>query len=147
MRKETILEGPGGRVVLVDSITQVDDGDMGQWVVSGSHGGASSGEVACSIPLAGVCFNDAGIGKDDAGIVALALLQARGTPAAAVAHHSARIGDALDAWQSGVISRVNEAAFALGLRPGQPLQQALREWLDGAAGKSQAGLHSKTQKR
>ena len=45
--------------------------------------------------------------------------------AAAVAHHSARIGEAQDAWQHGVISHVNPAAAALGLAVGQRLSTAL----------------------
>jgi hypothetical protein len=116
----------GGTVVLVDSITQLDEGDAGLWAVSGSHGGLSSASFALALPLAGAVFNDAGIGKDEAGISALALLQAQGTPAVAVAHHSARIGDALDTWTHGLISRVNPAAAALGLLPGQRLQDGLR---------------------
>ncbi len=115
----------GGTVVLVDSITQLDAGDAGLWAVSGSHGGLSSASFALALPLAGAVFNDAGIGKDEAGIAALALLQAQGTPAVAVAHHSARIGDARDTWQHGLISRVNPAAAALGLLPGQRLQDTL----------------------
>jgi len=116
----------GGAVVLVDSITQLDAGDAGLWAVSGSHGGSSSASFALALPLAGAVFNDAGIGKDEAGVAALALLQAQGTPAVAVTHHSARIGDALDTWEHGVISRVNAAAAALGLLPGQRLQDGLR---------------------
>jgi len=76
-----------------------------------------------------VFFNDAGGGKDDAGIAALAMLQARAIAAAAVAHSSARIGDALDAWQHGVISHVNEAARRLGLHAGERVQAAVERLL------------------
>lgn len=126
MLKQVIAEGPWGRVLLVDSITQLEPDDAGAIVVAGSHGGTSSGEVACSLPLAAVFFNDAGVGKDDAGIVALQMLQHRGVPAGAVAHTSARIGDALDSWQHGVISRLNEAARAKGWCEGQLLQSVLQ---------------------
>lgn len=122
-----------GRVLLVDSITQLVADDAGACVVSGSHGGRSSASYALAVPLALVVFNDAGIGKDEAGVAALALLQAAGRAAATVAHTSARIGDAADTWQHGVISRVNAAAAALGLAPGQPLQAALMR-LPRAAG-------------
>lgn len=114
-----------GVVLLVDSITQLEAGDAGAWVVCGSHGGRSSAAYALAWPMALVVFNDAGVGKDRAGIVALDLLQARGGAAAAVAHHSARIGEAQDAWQFGVISHVNPAAAALGLAVGQRLSTAL----------------------
>jgi hypothetical protein len=72
-------------------------------------------------------FNDAGIGKDEAGIAALAMLDAVGQAAVAVAHTSARIGEAADTWKDGVISRVNAAARAAGYRSGQSLRGAVAE--------------------
>ncbi|HSB21748.1 MAG TPA: hypothetical protein VLE94_01430 [Burkholderiaceae bacterium] len=130
MRKGEVARGPHGRVIVVDSITQLDAGDAGAVVVSGSHGGTSSAEFALALPLRLVFFNDAGVGKDSAGIAALALLQARGVPAAGVAHSSARIGDALDAWENGVISHANLAARGLGVQVGQPVSVAAQSLLD-----------------
>ena len=92
--RETVVPG----VLLIDSITQLAPADVGVWAVSGSHGGTSAAAYALALPLAGAVFNDAGVGKDAAGIAGLALLQAAGTAAVAVAHDSARIGDALDTW-------------------------------------------------
>ena len=120
-----IAEGPGGRVIAMDSITQATPGDTGAYVVSGSHGGASSGAFALEVPFSGVFFNDAGIGKEGAGVVALEMLQARGVPAGTVAHTSARIGDARDAWENGVLSKCNEAATQLGFAPGARLKSVL----------------------
>lgn len=125
MLKREIAGGPDGRVLLVDSITQLDADDAGAVVVCGSHGGASSGEVALRHGLRAVFFNDAGVGKDDAGIAALAMLQQRGVAGVAVSHTSARIGDALDAWQHGVVSFANDAARALGLQTGESTRAAL----------------------
>jgi len=129
MRKDEVARGPHGRVIVIDSITQLAPGDEGAIVVSGSHGGTSSAEFALAVPLRAVFFNDAGVGKDDAGIAALATLQARGIVAATVAHTSARIGDAQDAWLHGVISRVNDVAHALGLRIDQPVRAAVNRLL------------------
>ena len=129
MLKREIARGPRGRVVLMDSIAAVGDDDAGAFVVSGSHGGTSAAEYALSVPLALAFFNDAGVGKDEAGIAGLRQLQAQGRAAGTVAHRSARIGDARDAWDSGVISHLNEAASALGLRVGEPLQPAIRRLL------------------
>ena len=125
MRKETVVRGERGRVVLVDTITSVDANDAGAIVVAASHGGTSSGQFALVHPLAAVFFNDAGVGKDDAGIAALAMLQARGVAAGAVSHRSCRIGDAEDMWMHGVISHANPAALALRLLPGLSLREAL----------------------
>ena len=126
MLKREVASGPAGRVVLMDSITLVTADDTGAIIVSGSHGGTSSGTFALEVPLALVVFNDAGVGKDHAGIAALPMLQARGVPGCTLAHTSARIGDALDMWEHGVISHVNAAARSLGIRPGQALAAVLR---------------------
>ena len=107
MLKKEIATRRGPRVVLVDSITQLDASDAGAVVVTGSHGGRSSGEIALRFALRGVVFNDAGVGKDHAGIAALAMFQDKGIAAATVAHTSGRIGDAQDMWDNGVISHVN----------------------------------------
>jgi hypothetical protein len=125
MRKEEVARGDAGRIVLVDSITQVTLADQGSVVVSGSHGGTSSAAFALEVPLALVAFNDAGVGKDAAGIAALALLQVRGVAAVTVAHTSARIGDAGDAWTNGVVSHANDAALEAGVVPGVRLREAL----------------------
>jgi hypothetical protein len=119
----------GRRVVLLDSITWLAEDDAGHIVVSGSHGGRSAGEYAVRWPLALCCLNDAGVGKDRAGIVALDMLESRGTPAVAYGHVSARIGDARDAWENGVVTHVNAQARALGFAPGQALRDAItRGW-------------------
>ncbi|MBV8400238.1 MAG: hypothetical protein JOZ58_25730 [Acetobacteraceae bacterium] len=129
MLKTKALETPRGRVILMDSITKVTAEDKGAFVIAASHGGASSGEFALEVPLGAVIFNDAGIGKDNAGIVALGMLEKRGVPAGTISHESARIGDAQDMWDNGVISHVNQPARDRGLAPGQRLQDALRSLL------------------
>jgi hypothetical protein len=120
----------GGRAVqllLVDSITEALDSGAGRIVVSGSHGGTSAGHFALQARPALVVFNDAGVGKDAAGIAALPLLQAAGIAACTVAHTTARIGEAASTLEDGVISQANLAAGALGATAGLPL----RQWLDG----------------
>ncbi len=125
MLKKEVARGPGGQVLIMDSITKVAPGDEGAIVVSASHGGASSGEFALEIPLRVAFFNDAGVGKDDAGIASLAMLQARGVACGTVSHLSARIGDSQDMWDHGVVSHVNAAARAMGIEPGQSLKETL----------------------
>lgn len=112
---------------VVDSITELRPGrDADCIAVSGSHGGISSARYALAArPLLSV-FNDAGVGKDGAGTAALQLLDGEGQAAAAVSHDSARIGEARDAWENGVVSAVNAAARSLGLRPGDRLAAVLR---------------------
>jgi hypothetical protein len=110
---------------VVDSITELGPLDRGCIAVSGSHGGVSSARYAlAAAPLLSI-FNDAGGGKDDAGIAALALLQAEGLAACTVAHGSARIGDARSTLEDGIISRVNDAAARRGLASGQSCRAAV----------------------
>jgi hypothetical protein len=126
LREEAARVG-GRRVVLMDSISQVEPGDEGQIVVSASHGGVSSGEYALRVPLAAVFFNDAGVGKHGAGIAALAMLDEVGVPAGTYGHDTARIGDARDAWAEGVVSHVNAAGREAGLRAGVTVPAAVEE--------------------
>lgn len=112
-------------VVLLDSVTEVTVAHADCVVVTGSHGGQSAGRYALAVHARLYVFNDAGIGKDEAGIAALAMLDEAGQPAVAVAHTSARIGEAADTWGGGVISRTNAAAAAQGYRAGQLLRAAV----------------------
>ncbi|MFC3677903.1 hypothetical protein [Ferrovibrio xuzhouensis] len=118
----------GVTVLLVDSITEINGDDAGCLVISGSHGGRSAARYAAAVVLAGCVFNDAGTGKDDAGIAGLAALA---YPALACSHRSARIGDPQDAWDNGIVSAVNAAAQAAGLRSGMTVQAAFRQLAGG----------------
>lgn len=110
---------------VVDSITELTPADAGCIAVSGSHGGVSSARYALAArPLLSV-FNDAGIGKDEAGVAALDLLAAQGLAACTVEHHSARIGDAHSTLADGIINRRNAQAEALGIAPGERCRQAI----------------------
>lgn len=115
----------GQAVVLVDSITQVQADDAGTVVVSGSHGGTTAARYALAVPAALYVFNDAGIGKDGAGVAGLGLLQAEGIAACAVGHESARIGDATDALENGILSVVNPVARDLGVVEGMSVAEAV----------------------
>lgn len=127
MLKRTVIDEAGVRVVVMDSISHVDESDTSAVVVSASHGGLSSGEYASAFPLRLVFFNDAGVGKDRAGRASLELLQKTHRPAATVSHDSARIGDAADHWENGVVSAVNSAALAAGVRIGMSVQDAIAQ--------------------
>src|SRR5690606_17824690 len=74
----------------------------------------------------GVAFNDAGVGVDRAGIGGLLILDELGTPAVAVSHRTARIGDARDTAERGVIHHFNVAASAIGIRAGMRASAALQ---------------------
>ncbi len=104
------------KLCLLDSISDIDVEHSGLVIVSGSHGGLSSGRYALKYSPQLVIFNDAGIGKDNAGIAALKQLESFNIAAAALSAHSCRIGDAEDGWQNGEISFVNEPAKTMGIK-------------------------------
>jgi|TARA_B110000305_G_C19289325_1_gene563383 hypothetical protein len=105
--------------IRLDSIALIDLSAEGQVVVSGSHGGASAAKFVLDLGVKPrlVFFNDAGGGKDDAGIVALTMLDAIGVACAVYSHESARIGDAQDGVANGVVTHVNSHARALRIAP------------------------------
>jgi hypothetical protein len=134
VRRKLVASAGDRSIVLMDSISYADRSDQGAFVISASHGGKSSAHIACLLPLAGVVFNDAGIGKNNAGIAGLEMLDAHNMPALTVSNESAHIGDVEDAWQHGTISRTNSAATRAGFKVGQLLRESVLNWLDEAAG-------------
>jgi len=111
--------------LLVDSITEAIGTGAGRVVVSGSHGGISAGRFAQQAGVRLAVFNDAGVGRDRAGVAGLDLLQAQGIAACTVSHDSARIGESASTFECGVISHANAAAAAMGAAAGL----RLRDWL------------------
>ncbi|HVH80600.1 MAG TPA: hypothetical protein VM782_14490 [Stellaceae bacterium] len=113
-----VAEAP--RVWALDSASLVLPEHRDAIVVTGSHGGLLGGkpETALKYDVLGALYNDAGIGKDEAGVSRLPALDARGVAAATVAATSARIGDARSTYEDGIVSRVNARAAALGLSAG-----------------------------
>jgi len=110
---------------LVDSITELSPRDGGCIAVSGSHGGVSSARYAAAVRPVLSVFNDAGGGKDQAGIAALQILQASDLAACTVGHDSACIGNAQSTLTTGLISHVNACAATLGIHQGQSCRNAV----------------------
>lgn len=111
--------------MVVDSVTHLDISARGRTVVCGSHGGAYSGAYAARLGVRAIILNDAGVGRDGAGIAGLDLLDRHGIPAAAVTVASALIGDGLDVLEHGVVGHVNLAAAVLGCAAGQTARAAV----------------------
>ena len=115
-------------ITLLDSIALIDSSNAGTIVVTGSHGGRSAAGFVVDVrekPLA-VFFNDAGGGKDDAGKVGLGMLQAIGVAAACYSHMSARIGDAQDGLDNGVLTDLNDLAKQAEIKTEMEVSQAIR---------------------
>jgi hypothetical protein len=111
--------------IVLDSITQLQPGHRGAVVVSGSHCGRYSAQLAARGGVRGVVLNDASVGKDGAGISGLQLLDFLGVPAVAVDAQTAPIGNGTAQLATGILSHVNVAASDLGCRPGMSVRQAV----------------------
>jgi hypothetical protein len=130
-----IEEGPLGRIVAVDSATyatkELKPTDVflaGSYCATAAQGPPFGRGVKAIIAL------DAGIGKDEAGITALATGEQHGVPVASVATLSAEVANGRSvAW--GTISRANAPARALGVAPGQLAYDAAVRMLNAPLGK------------
>lgn len=112
------------RIFTASSSATAPDECSGHVLVSGSYGGEYNAWHAARRGLRGVILNDAGIGYGNAGINGLPYLDRIGLPAATVDAFTGRIADAEDMLGHGVISHVNAAASALGIRPGDTARAA-----------------------
>lgn len=111
-------------IVTADSVTALGDEVRGAVLVAGSHGGRIAGYYAARAGAHAVILNDAGVGRDAAGIAGLADLEAIGMAAATAAHSSARIGDGADMLARGVVSHFNALAAGCGVAAGMAVGDA-----------------------
>ncbi len=118
-------------VVAAESVIRLD-GVAGQVLVAGSHGGVIAAYLGASAGVHALILNDAGVGKDRAGIAGLLYLEDIGMAAAAVDCMSARIGDGADMLARGVISHVNAFAALCGVVAGQSCRDAAERMRNAA---------------
>jgi hypothetical protein len=111
-------------IVLADTATKLGPAARGGVIVTGSHGGRYAAYLTLKALPRAVIHNDAGVGKDEAGIAVIAMAQALGVASATLAHASCRIGDATDMMARGIVSRANALAGALGVKLGMPGREA-----------------------
>lgn len=104
-------------------MTRLED-VAGKVLVAGSHGGIIAAYFGAKAGVHALILNDAGLGKDRAGIAGLFYLDEIGMAAAAVDCMSARIGDGADMLARGVISHANAYAALCGVVAGQSCRDA-----------------------
>jgi hypothetical protein len=108
----------------------------GKVLVAGSHGGVIAAWYGATAGVHALVLNDAGVGKDRAGIAGLAYLEDIGMAAAAVDCMSARIGDGGDMLARGVISHANAFAALCGVVAGQSCRDAAERMRRAPAARS-----------
>lgn len=111
--------------LVVDSATRLGSDAAEAVVVCGSHGGLYPAWLAAQAGVRAIVFNDAGIGRHQAGIAGVHWLDALEIPACAIDYRSARIGDAADALASGVVTMANDMAAQHGCLPGHTCRQVV----------------------
>jgi hypothetical protein len=112
----------GVQILTVASCSFVREEHRAHVVVSGSYGGRYNAYNAAKWGVRGVIMNDAGIGKDNAGIRGLDFLDQINLAAAAADAQTCHIGDGDHMLAHGIISHVNRTAAALGCTPGQSVR-------------------------
>lgn len=137
---EVVFEKDGRRVVAMDSARYVDarnrDRDV---VVPSSYLGVLPARLMAPHRPRAVIGHDGCIGKDGAGIAGLWYLEALGIPSAAAEGMSAELGNGLDLYETGVISRVNILAERCGVTEGMTVKQAAEILVDNDPGDISAG--------
>lgn len=133
-----IRDTPAPRVIGCDSASLILEEDAGQIVVCASHGGllASAPGYVVKAPLLAVVLNDAGGGKEDAGVARIHAADAIGIAAIAVSAFSARIGDARSTWDTGVVAFANTRAVEVGAKVGMTAQDFVAALTRSVAGRS-----------
>lgn len=119
-----VYEDDCGRIVLADTISYLNESHRGCVVVSGSHCAHTTYDWVKDLGVKGIFLNDAGKGKDNQGISGLPVYDRAGIPAAAIDCMTAMIGDARDAWESGLVSAANNMAGRVGLKEGMRVEEA-----------------------
>jgi len=123
------------QIAAAESVTQLED-VADKVLVVGSHGGVIAAYLGAKAGAHALVLNDAGVGKDRAGIAGLGYLDAIGMAAATVDCMSARIGDGADMLARGVISHANVYAALCGVAAGQSCREAAERMRNAAAPRS-----------
>lgn len=117
--------GAGRSIVCTDSIAfaRPEDRETNVLCTAGHTGRSVIDYIVDSRPWGFIC-SDGGMGKNNAGIAALPIVNAQGVAGASVSAMSARMGDGQSTYFDGVISAANDLAIAKGVSVGQSARDA-----------------------
>ena len=121
-----VEETPRGRVWATPGTTAIKDKVPNDVICSGANSSRVFSDGVLRMAAKGAIANDAGIAKNDTAVEGVKLLGERGVPAASVSTLSARLGEGLSTWNDGIISVVNPAAAARGVKVGMTAKAAAR---------------------
>ncbi len=126
LKKQTQAQVDGVSITVTDSITFLNGNNAGDIVVCGSHGGLSAGGYAQKHGVKAVFFNDAGIGKNNAGVKSLESLSDAGILACTVDCMSAEIFNGQDVLANGIITVCNQLAKTRNIKEKMTVIEAIK---------------------
>ncbi len=126
LKKQIQTQIDGVSITVTDSITFLNENNAGDIVVCGSHGGISAGHYAQKHHVKAVFFNDAGIGKNQAGIKSLESLSDAGILACTVDCMSAEIFNGQDTLDNGIITVCNQLAKSSNIKEKMTVKEVLK---------------------
>lgn len=126
LKKQITTQIDGVSITVTDSITFLNENNAGDIVVCGSHGGVSAGHYAEKHRIKAVFFNDAGIGKNGAGVKSLESLSEVGILACTVDCMSAEIFNGQDILENGIVSVCNQLAKSRNIKEGMRVKEAIK---------------------
>ncbi len=112
-------------VLVVGGVVKLPPEANGAVVIGGSNASIYAAYFSAKAGVRAAIHHDCGIGRDEAGVRGLPWADQHGMAMAAVATNSARVGDAADMLQRGIISRANRLASTCGVEIGQTVAQAV----------------------
>lgn len=127
LKKQIQIQIDGVSITVTDSITFLNEDNAGDIVVCGSHGGLSAGEYAQKHRVKAVFFNDAGIGKNNAGVKSLESLNNAGILACTVDCMSAEIFNGQDVLDNGIITVCNQLAKTRNINVKMTVKEAIKQ--------------------
>jgi len=126
LKKQIQTQIDGVSITVTDSITFLNESNAGDIVVCGSHGGVSAGHYAQKHRIKAVFFNDAGIGKNSAGVKSLESLSDAGILACTVDCMSAEIFNGQDILDNGIITVCNQLAKSKNIKEKMTVKDAIK---------------------
>jgi len=126
LKKQTRIQIDGVDITVTDSITFLNESNSGDIIVCGSHGGLSAGKYAKKYNVKAVFFNDAGIGKNNAGVKSLESLNNAGILACTVDCMSAEIFNGQDVLNNGIVSVCNQLARNRNIKEKLTVKEAIK---------------------
>jgi len=125
--QEEFFANARGRILGMGSLGYVDErNDVTDVIIGASHGAEAATQLAIAARPRGVIAHDAcaTVGKDQGGAGGLAILNSYLIAGATVDGFTARMSDAREMYEIGVISFVNDVAARMGISPGMKTKEA-----------------------